>query len=125
MIVATSLVQAARASWSLCHHKPMNAEWLTFTDFKDGRAIAIRRPITGHWRGIDLRVESDRGRVWCFDDGTPAVVEMKLDQETGLPVADFDYAGLYASDLLHSPTLGPGMMEGVVWSRMAADQPFN
>lgn len=101
----------------------MATGWLTFTDFKAGRAIAIRAPAQGHHGEISLRSESEGGRTWCDPDGNLAVVEITLDPTTGLPVEDLDYGDLQATDLLHAPTLGPGMgMDGVVWSRMAAER---
>lgn len=93
----------------------MATGWLTFTDFKAGRAIAIRAPTRGRYGEISLRIESEAGRIWCAPDGDPAVVEIRLDTTTGLPVEVLEYGDLQASDLLHAPTLGPGMgMDGVV-----------
>jgi hypothetical protein len=93
--------------------------WLTFTDFGGLRAIAIRAPVGGHWDAITLANDFDAVKIWRTDDGEPAVVEMKLDPRSGYPVDElWEFEGIRLLDLLHSPTLGPGMVEGVVWSQL-------
>jgi hypothetical protein len=93
--------------------------WLTFTDFSGQRAIAIKAPVGGHWDAIKLTDDSDAVKIWRTENGDPAVVEMKLDPRSGEPVDDlWEFEGVQLHDLLHSPTLGPGMVEGIVWSRL-------
>lgn len=93
--------------------------WLTFTDFRSMRAIAVRAPVDGHWDGITLTDDSGPVKVWRTQNGRAAVVEMDLNQRSGDPIDEFGVVdGIRLADLLHSPTLGPSMIDGVIWSRL-------